>query len=120
MTTFRRSLNVIIKSKMSKMRMNINVKEFLRDTFYNNNYNRQHACPNLLFGLSETPFKSRFANHKSYRAHCKHVLCLKEAGLKFKITWKILKQTFPYNPVKNQYNLCLWEKYFIINFVDLS
>ena len=31
-TTFRRSLNVIIKSKMSKMRTNINVKEFLGDT----------------------------------------------------------------------------------------
>ena len=31
--TFRRSLNVIIKSKMNKMRTNIvNVKEFLGDT----------------------------------------------------------------------------------------
>ena len=29
---FRRSLNIIIKSKMSKMRTNVNVKEFLRDT----------------------------------------------------------------------------------------
>ena len=32
MTTLRRSLNVIIKSKMSKIRTNINVQEFLRDT----------------------------------------------------------------------------------------
>ena len=32
-TTFQRSLNVIIKSKMSKMRTNtVNVKEFLGDT----------------------------------------------------------------------------------------
>ena len=31
MTTFRRSLNVIIKPEMSKMRTNINVKEFRGD-----------------------------------------------------------------------------------------
>ena len=44
----------------------------------------------------------------------KHVWCLKEAGLQFKITWKILKQASPYNPVSNQCNLRLWQKYFII------
>lgn len=58
-------------------------------------------------GLTETPFKIRFANHK-------HVWCLKEAGLPFKISWKFLKQTSPYNPASKHCNLCLWEKYFII------
>ena len=37
-----------------------------------------------------------------------------EAKLKFRITWKILKQTTPFSPVSNRCNLCLWEKYFII------
>ena len=43
-----------------------------------------------------------------------HVWRLKEAGLPFKITWKFLKQTSPYNPVSGRCNLCLWENYFII------
>ena len=71
----------------------------------------------------ETPFKIRFANHKSSfnnpnkrlsKELSKHVWCLKEAGLPFKITWKFFKQTSPYNPVSDRCNLCLWEKYFII------
>ena len=74
-------------------------------------------------GLTESSFKIRFANHKSSfnnpnkRASTelsKHVWRLKEAGLPFKITWKFLKQTSPYNPVSGRCNLCLWEKYFII------
>ena len=74
-------------------------------------------------GLTETPFKARFANHKSsfsdpskrHRTELsKHVWYLKEARLKFKITWRILKQTSPYCPASNRCNLRLWEKYFII------
>ena len=74
-------------------------------------------------GLTENSFKTRFANHKSSFNNpdkrlstelSKHVWCLKEARLKFKMTRKILKQTSPFNPVSNRCNLCLWEKYFII------
>ena len=74
-------------------------------------------------GLTETSFKTRFANHKSSfndpskrlsTELSKHVWNLKEAKLKFRITWKILKQTIPFSPVSNRCNLCLWEKYFII------
>ena len=74
-------------------------------------------------GLTETTFKTRFANHKSSfndsskrlsTELSKHVWHLKEANLKFGITWKILKQTSPFSPVSNRCNLCLWEKYFII------
>ena len=74
-------------------------------------------------GLTESSFKIRFANHKSSfnNSHkrlstelSKHVWRLKEAGLPFKITWKFLKRTSPYNPVSGRCNLCLWEKYFII------
>jgi len=59
-------------------------------------------------GLTENSFKTRFANHKSSFSDpkkrlstelIKHVWYLKEAKSKFKITWKILKQTSPYNPV---------------------
>ena len=74
-------------------------------------------------GLTETSFKARFANHKSSfndpskrlsTELSKHVWSLKEANQKFKITWKILKQTSPFSPISNRCNLCLWEKYFII------
>lgn len=74
-------------------------------------------------GLTETSFKARFANHKSSfsdpsKRHCtelsKHVWNLKEARSKFKIAWRILKQTSPYCPASNRCNLCLWEKFFII------
>ena len=77
----------------------------------------------MYVGLTENSFKTRFANHKSSFSDpkerlstefSKHVWHLKEAKLKFKITWRILKQTFPYSPVSDQCNLCLWEKYFII------
>jgi len=53
-------------------------------------------------GLTETSFKTRFANHKSSfndpskrlsTERSKHVRHLKEERLKFGISWKILKQT---------------------------
>ena len=62
-------------------------------------------------GLTETSFKTRFANHKSSfndpskrlsTELSKHVWHLKEAKLKFRITWKTLKQTSPFSPVSNQ------------------
>ena len=66
-------------------------------------------------GLTETSFKTRFANHKSSfndpskiksTEPSKHVWHLKEENLKFGITWKVLKQTTPFSPVLNRYNLC--------------
>ena len=74
-------------------------------------------------GLTETSFKTRFANHKSSindsskrlsTELSKQVWHLKEAKLKFEITWNILKQTTPFSPVSNRCNLYLLEKYFII------
>ena len=79
--------------------------------------------------LRETSFKMRFANHKSsYKdpskrlstEPSKHVWCSKEAKLKFRITWKFLKQTTPFSSVLNCCNLCLWEKYFIIQRPELA
>ena len=80
-------------------------------------------------GLTENSFKTRFANHKSsFRDPnkrlstelSKHIWHLKDSKLEFKITWKILKQTVPFNPALNCCNLCLWEKYFIICRPDVS
>ena len=80
-------------------------------------------------GLTETSFKTRFANHKSSfndpskrlsTELSKHVWHLKEAKLKFEISWKILKQTTLFSPVSNRCNLCLWEKYFIISRPELA
>ena len=80
-------------------------------------------------GLTETPFKIKFANYKSSFNHpnkrlstelSKHVWCLKEAGLKSKITWNFFKQTSPYNLVSSRCNLCLCEKYFLICIPELA
>ena len=88
----------------------------------NSDDGRQQANPTYV-GLTETSFKVRFANHKSSFSDpskrlstelSKHVWNLEEANQKFKISWKILKQTSPFSPVSNCCNLCLWEKYFII------
>ena len=78
------------------------------------NYNRrQHASPKFMLN-SLRPLLNQDLLITNLTAFSKHVGCLKEAGLKFKITQKILKQTSPHNPVSNRCNLCLWEKYFII------
>ena len=80
-------------------------------------------------GLTENSFKTRFANHMSSFRDAnkrlstelsKHVWHLKDAGLDFNITWKILKQAAPFNPSSNRCNLCLREKYFIICRPDLA
>ena len=80
-------------------------------------------------GLTENSFKTRFANHMSSFRDAnkrlstelsKHIWHLKDAGLDFNITWKILKQAAPFNPSSNRCNLCLWEKYFIICRSDLA
>ena len=74
-------------------------------------------------GLTATTFKIRFNNHKaSFRNSSKkyttelskYIWELKDNEVQYDITWKILKQAKPYNPISNRCNLCLWEKYFII------
>ena len=86
--------------------------------------------PNQTYiGLTENSFKTRFANHKPSftnpsKKHStelsKHVWQLKDTKTDFKILWKILKQDTPYNTASNRFNLCLWEKYFIICRPDLG
>ena len=80
-------------------------------------------------GLTENSVKTRFTNHKASFNHpgkslntelSKYIWQLKDTKTNFQITWKILKQAAPYNPVSNRCNLCLWEKYFIICRPDLA
>ena len=74
-------------------------------------------------GLCETPFKTRWANHKSSfnlehkrkeTELSKHIWNLKDKNVDYNITWKILKQTNSYSNTTKRCQLCLWEKYFII------
>ena len=74
-------------------------------------------------GLCATPFKTRWANHKSSfnlehkrkeTELSKHIWNLKDKNVDYNITWKILKQTNPYSNTTKRCQLCLWEKYFII------
>ena len=67
-------------------------------------------------GLTETSFKTRFANHMSSFRDANKRLSIELR----KHVWKILKQAAPFNPFSNRCNLCLWEKYFIICRSDLA
>ena len=75
-------------------------------------------------GLTENTFKTRFNNHKasfnSYQKRnsteltSKYVWDLKRENVDYSIKWKILKRAKLFNCASNRYNLCLWEKYYII------
>ena len=74
-------------------------------------------------GLTENSFKIRYRNHTaSFRNKVarnstelsKHVWSLKERGLSFNISWRILSHARPYNSASKRCNLCLSEKFFII------
>jgi hypothetical protein len=74
-------------------------------------------------GLTGGSFKIRYGQHKHDFTHwkkkqpttlSKHIWKLKEKGIKYKITWRFLKQLDTYNPASGKCNLCLGEKHLII------
>ena len=69
-------------------------------------------------GLTDSDFKSRFANHKqSFKNEAyssKHVWELKKAKVDYKIQWKILGRALPYSNATKRCKLCTLEKFFII------
>ena len=74
-------------------------------------------------GLTDTDFKSRFANHKqSFRNEAysnqtelsKHVWQLKKAKVDYTIRWKILDRPQSYSNVTKRCKLCTLEKFYII------
>ena len=78
---------------------------------------------NTYVGLTESTFKTRYANHKASFTHrnkknstelSKYIWQLKDSGSDFGITWKVLKRTKSYSNSTNSCSLCNWEKYFII------
>ena len=74
-------------------------------------------------GMTETPFKTRYANHKQSFNHekyrhqtelSKHVWRLKEKNTKYKITWKVIQKAKSYSPSSKKCNLCTTEKFYIL------
>ena len=70
-------------------------------------------------GITENTFKTRHANHKTtfkYRDKryttelSNHIWDLKDKGIDFDITWKIIKYAKPYNNTTGKCILCLSEK----------
>ena len=72
------------------------------------------------YGISDTPFKERYENHKTSFRHRSH---LTPSGLS-KYYWKLVDNTFSIakrvkgNTFINNCNLCLSEKAFIIRNLD--
>ena len=79
-------------------------------------------------GVSETPFKERFRNHKKEFAHkkyrnstelSKYIWQLKDANITPIVTWKVVAKVFSDTKI-NFCKLCLTEKVFIINALNDS
>lgn len=75
-------------------------------------------------GACETDFKTRHRNHKSsfkleHKKNdtelSKHLWGLKNKNTEYNLKWTILKHANSYNNTTKRCNLCLWEKFFIIN-----
>ena len=80
--------------------------------------------PKTYIGISEGPFKLRYANHKKSFNHRKYINDTELSKEVWKIkdrnetpilTWEILKKCAPYNPNTNKCNLCLTEKLCILH-----
>ena len=76
-------------------------------------------------GLTEGPFKLRFNQHTSSFKHEKHSNCtelskhvwkLKNKGKQYNIKWSIITKASPYNNKSKRCNLCIAEKFHILNF----
>ena len=74
-------------------------------------------------GITEGPFKPRFSDHnksfnhekyKNYTELSKKVWDLKEKGINYNISWKIIDRTQPYRGGSKYCNLCVTEKYHIL------
>ena len=74
-------------------------------------------------GLTSTPFKDRWRNHKSSfktrnpkNATClsKYIWNLQDQKIEHTVSWKIVSKAKPFNHVTGVCHLCIREKYFII------
>ena len=74
-------------------------------------------------GLTSTPFKDRWRNHKSNfktrnpkNSTClsKYIWNLQDQNIEHTVSWKIVSKAKPFNHVTGVCHLCIREKYFII------
>ena len=74
-------------------------------------------------GLSEPPFKVRFANHQTSMKHRKYenstelskrVWQLRDTGKEPQVTWRVVEKSRAYSTTSKTCNLCTAEKYRII------
>ena len=73
-------------------------------------------------GLTSRRFKDRYYEHthdmnnqnQEGTSLSNYVWKLKNSGIPYKISWKILSKATSFNPSTKKCNLCLKEKYFII------
>ena len=80
-------------------------------------------------GLSATPFKDRWRNHKSnFKTRnpknttglSKYIWNLQDQNIQYEISWKIVSRAKPFNHVTNVCNHCTRETYFIIFKPDMA
>ena len=73
-------------------------------------------------GLTSRKFKQRWQEHernfnkpedRNKTSFSVHVWELKDRGIDYEISWKILDRATKFNPAKKKCNLCMREKYFI-------
>ena len=81
------------------------------------------AEPNTYIGLTATTFKQRLANHIKSTNYAKyrkettlseHIWDLKDKGVEYKVTWKVIDRAIPFSPVTGICALCTLEKYYIL------
>ena len=74
-------------------------------------------------GMTENCFKTRYMLHKSFKHSTKRkqtelsnlIWTLKDSHTEYKLTWSIMDRARPYQPGKCTCNLCLSEKFHILN-----
>jgi len=80
-------------------------------------------------GLTENTFKSRYSGHLSSFRHedgrhatklSEYVWTLKDKNVPYLIKWKIISKAKPYSTSRKLCDLCIEEKYFIINKPTMS
>ena len=75
-------------------------------------------------GLTEPPFKGRWNDHctsfrhQKYKSKSKlssYIWKLQEKQENYQIKWSIIRKSTPYRTGSKKCDLCLWEKYYILN-----
>ena len=75
-------------------------------------------------GVTEPLFKGRWSDHctsfryEKYKSKSKlstYIWKLQKKRENYDIKWSIVRKSAPYRPGSKNFDLCLWEKYYIIN-----